>query len=680
MTGTSPDADRQAVLDAERAVNERYRKEIEQLLEKQPDLIKQVATAQSQVWTDSSLPRSRIADHVANTAIIGRVALGDEHPKSDILGQDFYIAGWHIELDGLEAVNWAAPVASLFFEGRQSSDQAAQFLAGRRTFVLRTNDLVDYSDEFETGVSEPFEKRALDLEIPAAPVSRRSQADPAGQQRKPLAPKSEHPVEPQAVEPQTIEPQIVEPGDHPEDALNDRPRSRMAGIRAAEAVDKVMQQPKQGRMGAVLPTMQPDQYQFVTAPADRGLIVQGQPGTGKTVIAAHRAAYLTSKWQSSKRIARVAIVGPSDGYVDYVKPILAELREPDAEVRVISLPDLLRSISGLRSYQKPGPNGRIESSWELGREIDRFVRAMAEPPRSGRIDQRVRHVVEAMRVADKSQVSNEEIRDWLQNLPKWNEVSAQDRYLPMLATISLALRPLPASERVGHLVVDEAQDIRQLEWRILTTSLLEPDGKLSLFGDMNQRRSDWTISSWLDLAVNLEMTDEGGQFPIHELETGFRSTRQILKFANQLLPRGKRNEHALQDGPQPRVVKVSKGGRTSATVEEAMSLMTRHSGRVSIISTQPRLISDEFRKRGWNRGQVQHSWRHNQEEGNGRLVVLHPDEARGLEFDAAVVVEPGAFPENVGRHGVLYTSLTRANKELTVVHSQRLPRHLRPPR
>ena len=61
------------------------------------------------------------------------------------------------------------------------------------------------------------------------------------------------------------------------------------------------------------------------------------------------------------------------------------------------------------------------------------------------------------------------------------------------------------------------------------------------------------------------------------------------------------------------------------------------------------------------------------------LVVrlYHPEKASGLEFDA-VVVEPGAFPENVGRRqGQLYISLTRANRELAVMWRGALPDKLR---
>ncbi len=662
MTDTTHGQDHQNALHAERAVNEQYMKEIERLLAEQPHLVKQIDIIQSQQWTTASLPRPGI-DRRATAAVIGRVALEKGHPYSDDLGQTFYIAGRHVKKDGFETVNWAAPIASLFFEGRSSEYPIASAVTGRRTFVLRLDDIVDYSDEIEAGVADPFKGQQRALEIPAAPTRRRPTVRPTEEAQPPPEPEAAELDEPPTIE--TSEPVTSQTAEEVENRLED--------LRSADAVDKVMRMPKQGRMGAVLPTMQPDQYRLVAASGNRGLVVHGQPGTGKTVIAAHRAAYLTSKERKSKRIARIAIVGPSDHYVEHVTPIISELKEPEAEIRILSLPALLARIAGLRSVPKPGPIGRIESSWTLGRTIDGFVKSTADGPISDRMDQRVRRIVEAMKHASKSKVGDTKILDWLRGLPSWDEVSGQVRYLPMLATIALSLDPRAAGEQVGHLIVDEAQDVRPLEWRILTSSLLDHGSSLTLFGDMNQRRSDWTAKTWQELAEDLQMTDDTGHCDIHVLQMGYRSTRQILRFANRLLPRGERRERALRDGPQPTVTKVSASERTSVAVDAAIDLTNRHTGILAAISTKPRWLSAEFRKRRWIRGHYRHSWTWD----GATVVILHPDEARGLEFDAAVVVEPGDFPENVGRHGVLYTSLTRANKELTVVHSQPLPLPLR---
>jgi len=67
------------------------------------------------------------------------------------------------------------------------------------------------------------------------------------------------------------------------------------------------------------------------------------------------------------------------------------------------------------------------------------------------------------------------------------------------------------------------------------------------------------------------------------------------------------------------------------------------------------------------------TWRRAEAE----VTVHKPDSARGLEFDAVIVVEPADFPVNYGRRGPLYTALTRPNRELSIVHSKPLPDALR---
>jgi hypothetical protein len=544
--------------------------------------------------------------------------------------------------------------------------------------VLRLNDLVDYDDEEEVPGSTSFDRQRRVLHIPTAPARRQHsiedrEAVEAVEDQSPEAEEHDDLHSAQAIDVvPTVGISDAVQGHIAAEVLPERVRD----LRAAHAVLKVTQMPKTGRMGLVLPTMQPDQYRFVSWPCDRPLIVQGQPGTGKTVIAAHRAVYLTSVERESERVARIAIVGPSDTYVEHVTPIVSELKEPQAEIRILSLPAFLQSIVGLRTRPRPGSIGRIESSWEIGRVVEEFVRSMPARPTGPSMEGRVRQVTESLVRADATAVASREIRAWLRALPRWSELAGQARYLPMLASIALALNPRAGGDWVGHVIVDEAQDVRPVEWRILTGSLLERDGQVSLFGDMNQRRSDWTASNWHQIARDLGLTDDEGRSNVVELENGYRATRQILRFANQLLPRGARAERALSEGPEPRVLRVPVADRERAAVDNASDLAARHPGIIAVISVDPTAVSAEFRRRHWVRHQLQHGWT----LGGRTVVVFHPDEARGLEFDGAVVVEPGDFQENVGRQGVLYTSLTRANKELVVVYSAALPKDLRVPR
>ena len=108
-------------------------------------------------------------------------------------------------------------------------------------------------------------------------------------------------------------------------------------------------------------------------------------------------------------------------------------------------------------------------------------------------------------------------------------------------------------------------------------------------------------------------------------------------------------------------------------VQLAAGLSARHSeGTTAIITIDPGAVMQELGKLGWRKsGREAFVW-----SKDGLQVRLYdPEKVRGLEFDAVLVVEPGAL--NVGRQGQLYTSLTRANRELVVVWHGALPDKLR---
>ncbi|MCZ2110143.1 MAG: AAA family ATPase, partial [Dehalococcoidia bacterium] len=448
-------------------------------------------------------------------------------------------------------------------------------------------------------------------------------------------------------------------------------------------VRSVLERPRTGHLVSVLSTLQPDQYRLVTWPDDRLLVVQGQPGTGKTIIATHRAAFLTHPEREGRPpLKRTLIVGPTDQYRSHVVGALDDLGAMGTLVQ--SVPSLMRALVGITQKQEPEQDRRLDTSWALGRVVDKAARDLLRARRfAGRAEQDLKTLVNEL-VADtkvhRSVIGNTAERDelsaWLLALKSFDNAARHAHALPFLACAALATRNLRRSDTFDHIVVDEAQDVRPLEWRILLR-LLDDGASMSLFGDMNQRRSDWSIASWASLVGELDLLADTTDFEPELLTTGFRSTRQILRFANQLLTTEERVVHSIRDGPEPRIEKVPAAESLGRTIEEADRLATNHTpGIVAVISVSPREVSDKLRSMGWSRGQLQHSWTR-----DGRTVIpLHPVLARGLEFDGVVVVEPGSFPQNLGREGLLYTSLTRATKELVVVHSKALPKGLRRPR
>ena len=77
----------------------------------------------------------------------------------------------------MQVVSWAAPVASLFYQGRRAIDAAANSVVGRRTFVIDHSDIVNYVDDLENegrNRDDPFSislSRKLNVPPPPAPAS-----------------------------------------------------------------------------------------------------------------------------------------------------------------------------------------------------------------------------------------------------------------------------------------------------------------------------------------------------------------------------------------------------------------------------------------------------------------------------------------------------------------------------
>ena len=132
------------------------------------------------------------------------------------------------------------------------------------------------------------------------------------------------------------------------------------------------------RMRDVLATIQADQDAIIRAGSPGALVVDGGPGTGKTVVALHRTAYLL---YSDPRIGRggggVLFVGPHQDYLAYVDDILPSLGEDS--VQICTLRDLV--AEGAEAGAETDPDAaRLKSSMGLVGAIDTAVRLYERPP------------------------------------------------------------------------------------------------------------------------------------------------------------------------------------------------------------------------------------------------------------------------------------------------------------
>lgn len=135
------------------------------------------------------------------------------------------------------------------------------------------------------------------------------------------------------------------------------------------------------RMRDVLGTIQADQDAIIRAGSRGALVVDGGPGTGKTVVALHRTAYLL---YADPRLGHnrggVLFVGPHEPYLAYVADVLPSLGEES--VQTCTLRDLVPE--GAAAREEPNPAvARLKSSAEMVQAVEPAVRFYEKPPATG---------------------------------------------------------------------------------------------------------------------------------------------------------------------------------------------------------------------------------------------------------------------------------------------------------
>lgn len=637
-----------------------------------------IGTARSRTWLDEAPVNG--ATKVRPGCLAGRVALDIDDPH---VGREFYVGVRYLNDSYFPhaVVGWDAPAAKIFYDPEQADHELLEHVRLRRTMVSSGHSIVRLDDEWdsEPDGERPFAARRLQVaQPPKAPTTTT--------RRAPRVPRQETPSE--AVE-ATLPPRAVDPPSTPAKqeatpppSVSKPPADRLhAGMRSVASVEHALSAPREKALTSVLATLQPDQYRLVTRPSDRPLVVQGHPGTGKTIVAIHRAAYLMSSERErsgDEPVRRLLFLGPSNTWAIHVSRAVTSLAE--REVTIASFPTFLSETIGVPAQLEGGLDYSVDEVdgglFELAQAVTRII-GTTEGWAQGKDARRSNMAAVYTAIRYGSTISKVAIgippglRDFTKSLPSFGTALSSRRLQPLMAAIAVAVVGTPRT--YDHIIVDEAQDVSPLTWEVIKAHC---SGNLTIVGDMNQRRNDVGHSSWQGLIQQLHLADET-PFEPDVITRGYRSTQAILDFAKVLLPAAQRDVQSLQtEGVKPTVKRAgSPQSRNTIVEQEAARLCAAYPrGQVAIIVLLEDLAQLEtfMLKKGW-RKKTHHFWH----KGGQRMKIVTPTTARGVEFDGVVVVEPGDFPRNVGRVGQLYTSLTRANRELSVVHHKALPDELR---
>ncbi|WP_369169726.1 UvrD-helicase domain-containing protein [Streptomyces sp. R28] len=538
-------------------------------------------------------------------------------------------------------------------------------------------------------------------------------------------------------------------------------------------------------MRDIVASIQAEQDLVIRAPAASVTYVEGGPGTGKTAVALHRAAYLL--YQDRRRYAGgILIVSPTPLLVAYTEGVLPslgeegqvairaigslvdgaeatlydspstarakgsyrmlkvlrkaargalELNDSPARLRVVAFGRRLELeaaelgrirhnvLGGTAPVNLLRPRARkllLDALWaqsggatrhsdpELAAELrssfdedvtseDSFIafldawwpeltpkavlEVMADERRLGRFARRILNPGEVRKVArslkrDGHSVHDIAMLDELQailgtparprkkrELDPLDQLTGLEELMPVREESQRERAERLAAERTeyAHVIVDEAQDVTPMQWRML---------------GRRGRHATWTIvgdpaqSSWSDVDEAAQARDEAlGSRPRRrfQLTVNYRNPAEIAELAAKVLALampGSTSPSAVRStGVEPRFVTTNKGpgavvGDSLAhTVrEEAARLLDRVDGTVGVVVAMQR--REEAAK--WLAGL------------GDRVVALGSLEAKGLEYDATVVVSPAEIAdESPAGLRVLYVALTRATQQLTVVSGER---------
>jgi len=506
-----------------------------------------------------------------------------------------------------------------------------------------------------------------------------------------------------------------------------------------DAVLRDLEAGRSGEMRDIVQTIHAMQYELIRTPLEQLLIVEGGPGTGKTVVGLHRVSWLLFNNPTELTSADVLVIGPNPTFTRYIRQVLPGLGDHQIEHRDLRTLGPQASTGRAEGQELARLKGDIRMSGLLSRGLVQRVRF---PDRTDRLDvgsaseplaSLTRSEVEAFRDRAINQsrsylTGRAAMRSWIATtvagrvrrgveVPSAAVDAALERVWPSItpqaflrdllgsrdrlraagerfSPAELAMLQRSASERIsdeqwsladvalldevdamlggsdagfGHIVLDEAQDLSAMQLRSI--SRRSRNGSYTLLGDLAQSTGPWARDSWDDVVAALRR-----DYPVRivALTLGYRVPQQVFALAAQLLPHSAPAvEHptVIRLGPsEPDLRRVGTGDLAAEAVRAAAD----HAGRGRFVGIICAASHHQAVAAALTTADV-----HFQDTQSGllgasvNLVVV--TEAKGLEFEAVVVIEPEAIVEE-NPHGLrlLYVALTRTTKYLTVVHTGRV--------
>ncbi|MFD7321993.1 HelD family protein [Streptomyces sp. NPDC059875] len=227
---------------------------------------------------------------------------------------------------------------------------------------------------------------------------------------------------------------------------------------------------------------------------------------------------------------------------------------------------------------------------------------------------------------------------------------------------------------LGHVVLDEAQDLSPMQYRAVGRRCTT--GSATILGDLAQGTTPWATESWAQALGHLGKPEA----VVEELTAGFRVPREVIAYASRLLPHmspGLAAVESVRENPGSLTVRAAEATELDAAVVAACVESLVHEGSIGLIAADARIapLAEALTAAG-----LAYLSPGEETTAESRLTLVPASLAKGLEYDYVVLDDPAAVVDGEPdeRTGLrrLYVALTRAVSGLTVLHSSPLPPQL----
>lgn len=503
----------------------------------------------------------------------------------------------------------------------------------------------------------------------------------------------------------------------------------LSGIEPDDHLLKELARNRTGEMREIVRTIQAAQFAIVRSSFDQLLVVQGGPGTGKTAVALHRVSWLLyPPNQTGLGTQDVLVVGPNRTFVRYIRAVLPSLGDHD--VRHVDIGNLGAAQVRLGRTEQPHVaklKGDKRMAGLLDRGLQQRIRVSADgvtidaARRSVRLGpEDVARTVDPLRRLPYA-AGRAGLRDQLRVLAPggttdavesvldrvWPNLTAPQFLQDLLGSQNRLLEAAgddfsarevqalyrqaaqkvtdetwteadvalldhaysrisdQAGDRFNHIVVDEAQDLSPMQLAMVARR--SSNGSMTILGDVAQSTGPWARDDWTEVVDVLAR--DGVPGTIEELDVGYRVPRPAFELAVRVLgdaAPGVRMPRVVREGPEPEMIETADPSRPEAVVAAARSF-SGDGHLVGVIC--PDALRDQTLE-AFRTARVRVS-EANREGLGAAITIVSPVEAKGLEFDAVVVVEPSAIAaEDTHGRRQLYIAFTRTTGQLAVVYSE----------